>query len=380
MSLSLPAEPARARSLTDVWPNMIAALDGSHESWFGPARSGIVMLVDGLGARNLAARAGHARFLAPRLVKSAVGRSVFPTTTATALTSLMTARPAGEHGMVGYRVRVPGTDVMANQLSGWEHDGLDPRTWQRCETVFERASTEGRPCFVVSRPEYAGTGFTRAIFGGAQLLAADDLDERVSLALDAAARYPGALIYLYAPDLDRIGHRRGWESDEWAASLEQTDAAAAALHAGAAKAGVGAVLTADHGMVDIPRHRHILLSDGDDVLAGVRHIGGEPRMLHLYLEEDADHAAALARWRDSESGRAWVMSRDDAIGAGLFGAVDADVVPRIGDLLVAARAGVAYYDDRLADKGPQRMVGQHGSLSDQERAVPLIPLGAFAVD
>ena len=57
---------------------------------------------------------------------------------------------------------------------------------------------------------------------------------------------------------------------------------------------------------------------------------------------------------------------------------DADVLPRIGDVLIAARASVAYYDDRLADKKAQRMVGQHGSLTDQERTVPLVGLGAFA--
>ena len=64
--------------------------------------------------------------------------------------------------------------------------------------------------------------------------------------------------------------------------------------------------------------------------------------------------------------------------AGLFGAVDDDVRERIGDVLVAARARIAYYDDRLADKAAQNMIGQHGSLTDEERTVPLIPLGAFA--
>ncbi len=57
--------------------------------------------------------------------------------------------------------------------------------------------------------------------------------------------------------------------------------------------------------------------------------------------------------------------------------MDADLLPRIGDVLIAARAAIAYYDDRLADKKAQRMVGQHGSLTDQERIVPLIRLGAF---
>lgn len=379
MSLSLPAEPAKVRSLTDVWPNVIAAVDGDGAGWFPAARSGIVMVVDGLGARNLAARAGHARFLAGRLVKKDVGRSVFPSTTATALTSLMTAAPAGEHGIVGYRVRIPGTDILANQLTGWEHDGLDPATWQRSATVFDREAARGRPCFVVNKSGYVGSGFTKAIFRSAEFLSAAALPERVELAVDAAIRNPGALVYLYTPELDRIGHRHGWESDEWAAELEATDAAAADLHR-AAGSTAGVVVTADHGMVDVPRHRQVLLSDGDDVLEGVRDIAGEPRLLHVYLEPDAGAAAALDRWRAAEASRSWVLSRDEAIGAGLFGATDPAVATRIGDILVAARSGVAYYDDRLADKGPQRMVGQHGSLTDEERAIPLIPLGAFARD
>lgn len=360
-----------------MWPNVIASVDGNRTGWFPSARSGIVMLVDGLGARNLAARAGHGRFLAGRLVKRDVGRSVFPSTTATALTSLMTAAPAGEHGIVGYRVRVPGTDILANQLTGWEQDGLDPDTWQRSETVFDREAARGRPCFVVNKSGYVGSGFTKAIFRSAQFLSAEELPERVELAVEAASRNPGALVYMYTPELDRIGHRHGWESDEWAAELEATDAAAATLHRSAGPS-VGVVVTADHGMVDVRPHRHVLLSEGDEVLEGVRDIAGEPRLLHVYLESDADPAAALDRWRDAESSRSWVLSRAEAIGAGLFGATDPAVAPRIGDILIAARSAVAYYDDRLADKGPQRMVGQHGSLTDEERAIPLIGLGAFA--
>ena len=130
-------------------------------------------------------------------------------------------------------------------------------------------------------------------------------------------------------------------------------------------------------MVDVPRHRHILLTAGDGLVDGVRHIGGEPRMLHLYAEADACEDV-LAAWRAAESGRSWVLSREDAIEAGLFGPTGEAVRARIGDVLVAPRAGIAYYDDRLADKGAQKMIGQHGSLTDEERTVPLIRLGAFA--
>ena len=361
-----------------MWPNVIAAVDGRADGWLPSARSGIVLLVDGLGARNLAARRGHARFLAGRLGTRDVARTTVPSTTATALTSLMTAAPPGSHGIVGYRILVPGSDVIANQLSGWEQARLDPNAWQRRRTVFEEEAARGRPCFVVNRAEYLGSGFTRAAFRGAQFLSSDDLDERAELAVEAAARHPGALVYLYHPELDRIGHKRGWESDEWAAALEAVDAAARSLHARAGAAGVGVVVTADHGMVDVPRHRQVLLGEGDPLLNGVRHVAGEPRLLHLYLEPDAAAEAARDRWSASEGGRAWVLTRAEAIRSGLFGAVDEEVAPRIGDLVVAARSHIAYYDDRTADKAPQRMVGQHGSLTDQERSVPLVGLGAFA--
>jgi hypothetical protein len=357
-------------------PQILASMRADSE-WFAPARSAVVFVVDGLGAHNLAQRSGHARFLASAWTKKDSARTVFPSTTATALTSLLTGVPAGSHGIVGYRARVPGTDHVVNQLRGWETDGLDPLTWQRAQPILEREAAAGRPCFVVSKHAYADSGFTKAILRGAEFTAAQSIGERALIAADLAARHPGSLVYLYAGELDAVGHKRGWESDEWVAALETVDAAARALSSSLA-VGTGAVVTADHGMIDVPRHRQILLGERDALVDGVRLIGGEPRMLHLYAE-DGEADRVLAAWRASESGRSWIVSRAEAIDAGLFGpAVDDDVAPRIGDVLVAARAGIAYYDDRLADKGPQSMVGQHGSLTNEERVVPLARLGAYS--
>ncbi|NLP85471.1 alkaline phosphatase family protein [Microbacterium sp. CFH 90308] len=371
MSLSLPADPPHARSLTRVVPEISAALDG-RSGWFAPARSAVVWVLDGLGAHNLASRAGHARFLSGARAKKDAARTVFPSTTAAALTSLLTGTTPGQHGLVGYRARVPGTDDVVNQLRGWDTDGL-PLSFQRATPL---ADSLGRPFFTVSRSEYAGTGFTAVTLGGAEFHGVDDLSERVRVAADLAARHPGSIVYLYAPDLDSVGHKRGWESDEWISTLESVDAAARLLDASLTQ-DTGVIVTSDHGMVDVPRHRHVLLGDGDERLDGVRLIGGEPRMLHLYAEP-GEETGVLARWRDAEGARSWVFARDEVVTSGLMGVVAPEVIERIGDVIVAPRAGIAYYDDRLADKAPQRMVGQHGSLTDDERIVPLIRLGAFA--
>lgn len=376
MSLSLPVDPPAARSLTGVVPQVLASLGGAPD-WFPAARSAIVVVVDGLGRANLTARAGHARFLMSRMAKKDAARTVFPSTTATALTSLLTGVDAGVHGIVGYRARVPGTLTAPNQLKGWETDGLDPLTWQRAQPLLERESAAGRPCFVVSKAAYATTGFTRAIQRGATFVGAATPEERLEAAAELAAGHPGSFVYVYLPELDTIGHARGAESDEWLAGLERLDGALRRLDE-RIEPGIGVLVTADHGMVDVPAHRHVLLHAGDELLEEVEIVAGEPRLLQLYAAEGATERVA-ERWRSREEGRSWVLTRAQAIAAGLYGAeVDAQVVPRIGDVLVATRSAVAYYDDRLADKKPQRMIGQHGSLTDQERIVPLIALGAFA--
>ncbi|HEX5857442.1 MAG TPA: nucleotide pyrophosphatase/phosphodiesterase family protein [Microbacterium sp.] len=372
MSLMIPAGPAHARSLTGVLPDVVAALTGG-ESALRPASSAVVFVVDGLGALQLRANAGHARFLAPLMGRKDVARSVFPSTTAAALTSLLTGEWPGRHGLVGYSVLDASRGVVVNQLSGWEKEGIDPETWQRVPTVFERHPSVRS--FAVGLPAYEGSGFTRAILRGADYISAGTPAERVSTALDLAAR-PGALVYCYMPELDKAGHKHGVASEEWVAALEAVDAA---IGAARLSPGVGAVVTADHGMIDVARHRHVLLSDGDERLNGVAHLGGEPRLLHVYLEEGEDVDAAAVRWEAASGATADVATRRAAVAGGVFGpAVDDEVLPRIGDLLVAARGAWAFYDDRLKDKRAQLMVGQHGSTTPEETVVPLVRLGAFA--
>jgi hypothetical protein len=274
---------------------------------------------------------------------------------------------------VGYRVLDPSRGRLVNPLNGYERDGLDPAVWQRERTVFERASADGRRAFAVGLRAYERSGFTSAVLRGAEYVAEDDVRSRVRVAYALAESHAGSLVYCYLPETDKAGHKHGVSSHQWTAALEEIDAAFAVP----VPSGVGVVVTSDHGMVDVPRHRHVLLRDGDPRLDGVALIGGEPRLLHLYLERGADAGAIAARWREDSGRTADVATREEAVVAGLFGPVDTEVLPRIGDVLVAARGAWAFYDDRLADKGAQDMIGQHGSVTPEETTVPLIRLGAY---
>ncbi|HEX4057928.1 MAG TPA: alkaline phosphatase family protein [Galbitalea sp.] len=368
-------------SLADVLTSCLSALGAQANALGLPvAHRMVVILVDGLGTASLRARAGHARFMATAPGSSSSIDSVFPTTTAAALASLATGAMPGTHGLVGYTVVDRSNDRVINQLTGWD-DRLDPDTWQREPTVFERVSASGLSAVAVAPARYANSGFTRAVLRGSEYRSATSIADRFRV----AARWlrepgPPGLLYLYIPELDSIAHKKGWESSDWTSRLEQVDAELRRF-AGSLRPGDGVLLTADHGVVDVPERAHILIDSAPELLKGVRFVAGEPRCLQLTFSDGLDELGregVAQAWRDAESDRSWVVTRSEAIEAGWFGEVVDEVSPRIGDLLVAARKNIAYYDSRTATKTSMAMIGQHGSWSPAEVQVPLLRFGAFA--
>ena len=363
-----------APHLDAVLPSSIAAMTGQPNRLNLPRiRASIVVLVDGLGASALRERSGHARTLAARMGPKDIIDTGVPTTTAAALATLTTGTLPGRHGIVGYSALDPAADRVANQLTGWGAT-MDPATWQRMPTVFETA-TDVRSV-VVGPARYASSGFTAAILRGAEYVGAEDIGERFDAALRVVGKAGATLVYLYVPELDMAAHAVGLASDRWITALEDLDAAVTdALKR--IRPDTALLVTADHGMLDVSADRHVLIDEWDGFEA-VRHVGGDPRLVHLYLEPEvgrSDRDALAARWSDAEVSRGRVLTRDQAVAEGWFGAVDDEVLPRIGDLLIEARADIAYYDGS-APSAPRSMIGQHGAWTDRERRVPLLRFGA----
>lgn len=373
----LPGPKRDGLSLADVLESCLASISGQPNRLGLPGvHRAVVVLVDGLGAEALKARAGHARTLA-----AAPGKSIesgFPTTTAAAIATLTTGVRPGQHGLVGYSVLDAANDRVVNQLSGWD-DRLDPFTWQPVPTIFERASAAGYAAVAIGPERYRQSGFSHAVLRGADYLAAASIADRMTRAAEFL-REPGppGLAFVYVPELDSAAHAHGLESREWTAALETTDAAIRELAATLGPRS-GVLVTADHGVVDIPQRAHILFDTLPGLIEGVRFVAGEPRCLQLHFEPDASadqRERTEQAWRASESDRSWIATREEAIAADWFGPVRLEVLPRIGDLLIAARKNIAYYDSRAGTHG-HSMIGQHGSWSQAELRVPLLKFGAY---
>lgn len=325
----------------------------------------VVALVDGMGAVLLEEHAECVPFLSS--LSGVPARSEIPSTTATSLTSLGTGLTPAEHGMVGYTSRIPGTRRLLNALE-WDKT-IDPEQWQPIETVFEQLARHGASVTTIGPRAYKRSGLTGASQRGAAYGGADRFGERLAAAVQAASQ-PKSLAYVYDGDLDAIGHRYGVNSLQWRAQLRLIDSSLEQLHA-ALPAGARLLITADHGMVDVPQHRRLDLDEVAALREGILLIGGEARFRHLYCAPDrADEVAQ--RWRMAiAEADATVMSFDEAQAAGWFGAADDRVRPRIGDVLVASLGDFAVMSSRDHPK-EFRLAGMHGSITERETAIPLL--------
>ena len=377
----MPAAPAFGdRSVAEVLTSAAASLGvpGFENRLTLPAsRRVCVVLADGLGRNLLKQKSAHTPFLRS-VMQSGQGRvpvsldSAFPSTTAASLASFGTGLAAGQHGMVGYDVLDPDQDRVVNMLGGWDA-GVDPQVWQPFPTVFERAA-EHVDVVTVSLPQFGDSAMTRAALRGGRHVTATTSHARTAAAAEAMAGAGSSLMYFYVNELDKAGHRHGCESPQWEHQLEELDATVKRLSA-TLPAGTTILLTADHGMIDVPESRRIDYSADPALIAGVRHTAGEPRMVHLYLEEpegDAGSVRLIDAWRARFGERIWAFTREEAISAGLFGEVRAEAAPRIGDVMIAAREPLAFYDTRRVRPTALEVVGQHGSLTKAEREVPLL--------
>jgi len=370
-----PLVPEYGRAcLTEVVPS-IAAAQGVP-GWVGalalPASPRwVLLMVDGLGAHNLAASADVAPYLSALAGRASALTltSGAPSTTATSLTSIGTGLAPGQHGIVGYSFRHPFTGGLLNALV-WE-EGLSGLDVQPRLTAFERLARQGVAVTSVSPARFEGSGLTVAGLRGARFVPVpdeQDLPARLGWAADAARSGDRSLVYVYERSLDSTGHATGWRSEVWREALARVDAFARALR-DALPDDARLLVTGDHGMVDCPPERWLVAEDVPGLLSEVELLAGEGRLRQLYAPARRVRAVAR-RWASVLGERAWVVTREEAIHAGWFGAVDPRLAGRIGDVLVVLRDDWAV----MTRAHPREfgLVGMHGSLTDAEMRVPLL--------
>ncbi len=333
--------------------------------WFpaavGGARQIVLLVLDGLGAEQLRERSA----LAP-VLRSATGTAittVAPSTTACALTTLVTGRTPAEHGVVGYRVALDG-EVM-NVLQ-WTIRGVDARMRVPAPEFQPFESFPGSTGLVpvVTRYDYGPTGFTAAHLGHVELHRWHTPAGLVT-AVGRLAAAGAPFVYAYYEGIDKIAHARGlgpYYDDE----LRATDRLVADV-LDVLPAGAVLVVTADHGQVDVGGSVEVF---GPDIMAGLSLISGEGRFRWLHVRPGAE-SDVLATATELYGHLAWVRTKGQIVEDDWLGGVPSPAVAaRLGDIALVPFVATAFLDP--ADTGELRLQARHGSLTPAEMMVPLL--------
>ena len=158
---------------------------------------------------------------------------------------------------------------------------------------------------------------------------------------------------------------RGVDSAAWRAQLALIDRVVEQLVDGLPD-DAALLVTADHGMLDVPADTRFDLDAEPELADGVRVAGRRTARPLRARRARARRTTCSQRWRELLGDRAWVASREEAVASGIFGPVDDALAARIGDVVALARGTWAFTAPRR-EPGPSRLVA-YPRLAHRDRA------------
>ena len=357
-----------------------APLRGFDPAQLAAKRNLVLLLVDGLGY-NWLTRNGPDSFFRRHLRQRIT--SVFPSTTATAITTVMTGLAPQQHGLTGWHMYYAELDTVAATLPFRSRATDQPlsRMGANPALLFDHAPLyDGlqvaahliAPRSIVNS-EFNLAHSGRATRHGYTKLA--ELFEKIESAL--AAGSSRKFVYAYFSEIDALAHEYGIASPQVAAAFARLDAACRRFVARIAGSDTYLIVTADHGFIDSPPECVIELDHHPELAVMLAQpLCGERRVAYCYVRPGCH--AGFERYVTMKLGAHATLHRSaDLIAQNWFGpgAPHPRLAERIGDYTLVLKDGRTL-KDWLPNEKRYVHIGVHGGISDDEMYVPLIALAA----
>jgi hypothetical protein len=337
------------------------------------ARNILLLLIDGLGDNYLRREGVGGALLAGR--RGAI-TSVFPSTTASAITTSYTGWTPLEHGLTGWftyfgEAGCVGAPLPFQRRGEKASLGAPPSRVFRAASLFDGLA---RRAIVVSHRSIVDSTYNLHHCGRAERRAYDKLEDLVAATVAAVKsgtepRY----VYAYWPEFDALSHRFGNASAETRMHFKAVDAAYGELMRRLAGTDTLVVATADHGFVDSVGADALELADAPGLSGLLRYpLCGESRIAFCHVQEGRQREF-MQRAADWLGARARVCPSMDLAGEGWFGTGEPHprLAERIGDVALVMHGRVTV-KDWTPGEPRHRHVGHHGGTSADELLIPLI--------
>jgi hypothetical protein len=325
-----------------------------------------LVVVDGLGW-NLFSKTN-----VPNGIEARKITSVFPSTTATSIVSLMTGLSPGSHGIIGYRSFLKEVGSLVKMLeftyapSHSDHllaEISEIEQMFNVKNIFMRLRQKHVKSAVLIPDFLVNTSYSKLIYRGAyDIQGYSNIWEAFLLYRKLLENPRIRFISMYIPDVDTIQHAYGFDSDISRESASYILNKLYSIH-NSKRRYADAIITSDHG--------HITLGKRIDMKAN--------RALNAKLDIPpyGDGRAPLFRSRENiaqelSQYNLRTFGRKDF--SALFGKIDDVIAPSMPDVVGVPLDDSYYeYDFKLKPRRyPSTMKSNHGGLSAHEMEIPLL--------
>ena len=360
--------------------NQHSVLSALDNDCFQRAHNIVLLVIDGLGYNYLSNNARHStlhKFLHGSLT------TVFPSTTATAITTYMTGLAPQQHGLTGWFTYFQELENILTVLpvrprvdsAALEELKIDVSSLYGHIPIFDLLDVDS---YIVTPRNIAHSEYSLTHRGKARINPYNNLTECFALTRDIIKSGSNRkYIYTYWPQFDGMAHEKGVASEEVAGHFLDIDKAFGNLVADIQGTNTLLIATADHGIID----------SGPDYCVELEHhpelqsiltmpLSGERRMAYCYVKADR-HDAFTHYLANNLSEQITAHSSKQLLEQHYYGLGPAhpQLHQRIGDYVLEMNKNFTIMDT-LPDEKHFYHIGTHGGLSEDEMLVPLIIIEA----
>ncbi len=348
----------------------------------GMADHYVFVLLDGLGM-NIVRRLPTDSFLR-RHLRAQISAGC-PSTTACALTSVATGQWASEHAVTGWFTYVPDRDLSVVVLPFTERftqerlsaRGLKP------EDILPVAGFQSRlprrtmtflPTPIAHTP-YAEYSRAHTSACGYESIP-DAIDQTIAHVANQPEKEK-TYTHLYIPDVDTFSHHNGVQHPKVTELLELLDAQLTRLTS-ALSGRARIIISADHGLIDVPVENHMTLFHDDPLLKLLRVPPSGDARMPVFHVRDEQHRQFAEKFEQRFGHSMILLPTNEADEMRMFGPQRLSPIARqrFGDFIgLACRPATLHWvpPRRAPETEPKKVyVAQHAGLSPDEMEVPLI--------
>ncbi len=348
------------------------------ESDFISKKKNVVFIVlDGLGYNFIKDQGSS--FIKRNIVGSCT--SVFPSTTATAITSFLTGMSPAQHAVTGWFVYLKELGTISAILPFKPRYGgeifsksdIFAKDIFRQSTIFEKFN---RKSFTLSNDYIINSDYTKFYSKGSTSVAykKENIENFVMNLRTLVQDIPEEkFIYAYWPTFDTLAHKNGIHSLNCKNHYQELSRALENFVYSINNTDTVVIVTADHGLIDSPKEAFIDLDLHPklrDTL--VMPLSGDPRAAYCYVKQGMtdifenyvhEHLADVCS----------MFKSAELVERHFFGldVPNPKLWDRIGDYVLIPKENYVI-KDKVLGESPHYYTGHHGGVSEDEMYVPVI--------